>query len=360
MIKPIKHILAAALCTLGMSAAAETIALKDDAPGRYIVKEGDTLWDISGQYLDYPWQWPDIWQINPLIEDPHLIYPGDVITIVWRDGQQFLSINGQPVGSGSSSSVNVREVPAGTVKLSPQVREFSLEDAIPAIPRSIIAGFLKHNRIVTEQELSSAPYIMAGNEGRIIIGAGDLVYVRGNWDTGVSGWDIYRQGKVIIDPVSEEYLGYEAIALGSGNIGNAENGVGEFNVSKSYENIRLGDRLLQSQQELISTNFIPSAPEQDIDGSILQVHGGVNYIGQYDVVMINRGDREGLQEGHILKISRNGDTVKDPITGEQVKLPSFEVGLMMIFKTFDKVSYGLVMKASNTILVGDYVTSPTQ
>ena len=356
-----KRILILALCSLGLNATADELALKANAPTSYVVVKGDTLWDISETFLDFPWLWPEIWELNPEIENPHLIYPGDIIAIVWRDGQQYLTNNGRgtPVGTNSSGTVGVREIsPDGTIKLSPQVRQYSVEDSIPAIPRAAIAAFLSKNRIVTEAEMDAAPYIIAGNEGRIVIGQGDTVFIRGNWDANVTAWDIFRKGKAVIDPKTQEFLGFEAMSLGGGNVGNSENGIAEFEISKSYENIRIGDRLLQSEEAVIAANYMPSAPDSAVSGSILRVDGGVNYVGQYDVVMINLGARDGLTEGNVLKITRNGDVVKDPITGEKVKLPSYEIGVMMVFKTFEKLSYGLVMKATSTISIGDYVTSP--
>ncbi len=324
--------------------AADPVALRSDHPDEYVVKRGDTLWDISGRFLEQPWLWPEIWQVNPQIANPHLIYPGDRLSLIYIDGRPWLALNR---GTG------------GVVKLSPEVRSSPLDDAIPAIPLEEINAFLTRSRIVSGNELEEAPYVVAGAGAHVVTGAGDNLYARGgSFPPGERSYGIFRAGQVFVDPVTNEILGKEALEIGAGKMTDLESGMATLAVNKSNEEIRAGDRLLPMMEQKITATFFPSAPEAEISGVILAVEGGVTQIGHLDVVAINRGAREGLKDGNVLEISKRGEMVLDPMTRESVRLPATRAGLLMIFRTFEKMSYGLVLHATQPLSVMDTVANP--
>lgn len=346
---------------------ADVVALKPGVPERYVVKKGDTLWDISNMFLDDPWRWPDIWHLNPQIKNPHLIYPGDVIGLVKVNGETKITTVQR---SDTSRTVKVTPEPTtpepmtttqepGVVKLDPTVRATPIFGAIPAIPREYVEGFLTGNRIVTKEEIDASPYVIGGYEGRIILGAGDIIYARGNFGDGpLPAYEIFRPGKPYVDPETEEFLGYEVESLGLVENESYSGDIATMQILRSSENIRIGDRLLNTTNDSLVGTYVPSAPDEQVNGFILSVLRGVSAIGQYDVVAINLGKREGMQEGNILNIFRRGDLVKDPVNNELVRLPSEQAGLLMVFKTFEKLSYGLVLEANRPMSVGDELRSP--
>lgn len=313
--------------------------LRSDHPERYTVVKGDTLWDISGRFLSNPWYWPEIWHVNPQVANPHLIYPGDRLALVYIDGKP-----------------KITKVSDGIIKLSPKVRSEPIDTPIPTIPLDAIASFLTETRIVSPSEINGAPYVLEGADGRIITGAGDRVYARGEKPADRVG--IFRRSKEFVDPETGEFLGLEARAIAKGRI-TAENGdVLTMELSSSSEEVRIGDRLLVNEDRRLTTSFVPSAPDSDIEGVMIAVDGGVNQIGQYNVVAINRGEREGLEEGNVLAVLKAGNRVRDPVTNETIELPSERAGLLMVFQTYEKMSYGLVLQSTRPLSVGDKVTNP--
>ncbi|KEF30381.1 MAG: LysM peptidoglycan-binding domain-containing protein [Gammaproteobacteria bacterium] len=314
--------------------------LRADHPERYTVVKGDTLWDISGRFLNNPWYWPEIWHVNPQVANPHLIYPGDRLALVYIDGKPRVT-------KVASSDV---------VKLSPQVRSEPIDTPIPAIPLDAISSFLTDIRIVSPEELSGAPYVLEGEDGRIITGAGDRIYARGEKPADKVG--IFRRTREFRDPDTGEFLGLEARSIGAGKV-TAENGdVLTLSLTKSNQEIRIGDRLLTNIDRPIATSFMPSSPDEQVEGEMIAVDGGVTQIGQFDVVAINRGEREGLKSGNVMAVMKAGNMVRDPITGETIELPSERAGLMMVFQVYDKMSYGLILQATRPLAVGDKVTNP--
>ena len=335
-----------ALLLLAASGLAQAdVQLKDGHPDRYTVAKGDTLWDISGKFLSQPWKWPEIWHANPQVENPHLIYPGDQLSLVYIDGQPRLMLN--------------RGESRGTIKLSPQVRSTPMAEAIPAIPLDAINSFLLSNRIVdTPEQFQGAPYVVAGDAERVVSGAGDRVYARGVFDEAAPAYGIFRQGKTYTDPETKEFLGINADDIGSGQIVAEEGDVGTLVLTRSTQEVRLGDRLFATEERAINSSFMPSEPSSDINGVILDVPRGVTQIGQFDVVTINKGLRDGLSEGNVLAIYKTGETVRDRVTGESVKIPDERSGLLMVFRAYDKLSYGLVLGASRSLELMDKVRNP--
>ncbi|GGC10452.1 hypothetical protein GCM10011352_41180 [Marinobacterium zhoushanense] len=338
--------LTAAVLLLGSPAQAEVrkdrIELAEGHPTEYVVVRGDTLWDISGRFLKSPWLWPDVWYVNPQIDNPHLIYPGDIIYLTWVDGQPRLSLK------------------RGIRKLSPQARVTPLDQAIPAISLKDIASFLNDNIVLDQDLLERAPYVIGGKNERIIAGSGDRVYARGEPVENVSLQGIYRPAKAYNDPFTNELLGYELYRVADGRImaRDSDSQVLTMDLLETNEEVRVRDRVVPNDESRIQSVFYPSAGPQLANAVIMDVLGGVAKIGQFDAVTLNVGAREGVEVGNVLAIFNKGETVKDPVTEEMITLPSEKAGTLMVFKVFDKVSYGLVMRASNVISVGDSLKSP--
>lgn len=319
--------------------------LRSDHPQEYIVKKGDTLWDISNTFLKSPWKWPEIWHVNPQISNPHLIYPGDAIRLVYIDGVARLTLER-----------TVRLAP-GDTKLEPSIRVLPTESAIAAIPLDRIDSFLSRSRIVNPADLESAPYILAGAEKRLVVGAGDKAYARGALENNNS-YGVFRQGDLLKDPITKEVLGSHALSIGAVSVRATEGDISTLTVVRTSEEIRLGDRLLPSEDRAVDSTFYPSAPEADINGLILAVEGGVSQVGKMNVVIINRGQREGLEVGNILAIYKQGELIRDRVTGKGVQLPDERAGLLMIFRTFEKTSFGLVLEADRSLSTMDKVRNP--
>ncbi|MCW3150441.1 LysM peptidoglycan-binding domain-containing protein [Stutzerimonas stutzeri] len=339
-----KSLLALLLVAVGGIAQA-AVQLKDGHPERYTVVKGDTLWDISGRFLKEPWKWPELWHANPQIENPHLIYPGDSLSLVYIDGQPRLVLN--------------RGASRGTIKLSPTMRTTPMADAIPTIPLEAINSFLLSNRIVdSEEQFKGAPYIVAGNAERVVSGSGDRVYGRGSFADGMPVYGIFRQGKSYVDPDTGEFLGINADDVGTAEVLEREGDIATLQLTRTSQEVRLGDRLFASEERSVNSTFMPSAPAGQVDGVILDVPRGVTQIGQFDVVTLNKGTRDGLQDGNVLAVYKTGETVRDRVTGENVKIPDERSGLLMVFRAYEKLSYGLVLQATRSLAVRDKVRNP--
>ena len=333
-----------ALLLLASAAVQAQVQLKNGHPDTYTVVQGDTLWDISGQFLHKPWKWPQIWHANPQVSNPHLIYPGDRLSLVYINGQPRIMLN--------------RGASRGTIKLSPKVRSTPMAEAIPTIPLEAINSFLLSNRIVdSKEEFNQAPYVVAGNAERVLSGKGDRLYVRGDVENGTT-YGIYRQGRTYIDPDTKEFLGINADDIGGGDIVAVEDQVGTMVLNRTTQEVRIADRLFTTEGRVITSTFVPSEPDEEVNGLILDVPRGVSQIGQFDVVTLNKGARDGVREGHVLAVYKTGETVRDRISGTSVKVPDERAGLLMVFRTYDKLSYGLVLYASRQLAVLDKVKNP--
>jgi nucleoid-associated protein YgaU len=344
------------VCMFAMVALAQQDSrLKGDHPSHYFVKKGDTLWDIANKFLKDPWEWPEIWHINPEIENPHLIFPGDKLSLVYVNGKPRLEVQ----RGDTSRTVTIKpRNPSQGENMSPRVRIEPITHAIPAIPLDEINAFLSRSRILEDNSLDDAPYVLAGDGGHIITGAGDQLYARGNFDPDERIYGVYRRGKIFQDPDTDEVLGIEAVDIGSGRVVAIKSDVATLIVNRSNEEIRNEDRLLPFQERKITATFYPKEPAADINGSIIAVEGGVTQVGTMDIVAMNRGDRDALEVGDVLAIYKTGELVRDHVTNELVQLPSVRAGILMVFSTFDKMSYGLVLNASRPLSVLDKVRNP--
>jgi nucleoid-associated protein YgaU len=339
-----KSLLALLLLTVSGLVQAQ-VQLREGHPQRYTVIAGDTLWDISAKFLSEPWKWREIWRANPQVNNPNLIYPGDTLILSYVEGQPRVTLS--------------RGESRGTIKLSPRWRSTPTVEAIPSIPLGAINAFLISNRIVDDAEqFQNAPYIVAGNAERVLSGSGDRIYVRGTLDPQHSVYGIFRQGKTYTDPQTEEVLGINADDIGGGEIVATEGDVSTLVLQRSTQEVRLGDRLFSGEERAINSTFMPTAPQAAIDGLIIDVPRGVTQIGEYDVVTLNKGRRDGLTEGNVLAIYKTGETVRDRINGESVKIPDERAGLLMFFRTYEKLSYGLVLQANRSMSILDKVRNP--
>ena len=329
---------------LASSLIAGDVVLNPEHPDRYVVVKGDTLWDISTMFLRDPWLWPEIWYVNPQVENPHLIYPGDILTLVYVDGKPQLQMTrGYP-----------------TVNMSPRVREESLDKAIPTIPLDAIHQFLTRAIVVGEGELETAPYVVQSAGEHVVTGVGDRISARGIEDENHPVYDIFEAGGPYIDPDTEEVLGYKALFVGRGPVEQYGDPTTVY-LAETTREIRVGDRLRPADSATAITNFQPHAPADNIEGRIISVIDGVTQIGQFNVVAINLGTREGMDPGTIFRVYQDGAVVKDTVSGKRkdtVKLPDEEAGLVMVFRSFEKVSFGLVMKATRAIHINDHVRTP--
>jgi hypothetical protein len=366
----------------GAALAASGSDLKDSAPDRYIVVEGDTLWSIAGRYLKEPWRWPELWKMNQeQIKNPHRIYPGDVLVL-----------------DRSAQEAQLRLLQLQTVKLSPKVRaEPRPAQPVPSIPPSVVAPFLSRPLIVGADELDSAARIVATEENRVAIGAGNIAYARGIGADQGEIWQIFRRGDPLVDPDSRDILGYTAVYLGEARV-RKHGEVSTLEIISSVQEIYQDDRLLPAAKERPNFGYVPRAPQKAVRGRIVSAYGNLQETGPLSIVALSKGAQDGLEVGHVLAIHRNQSSAlytqrTEPLYGRSglsgsdaprtyygerltprdaevytrpepirnsdlAKLPDERYGLVMVFRTFDRAAFGLIMQASRPVSVLDIVTNP--
>lgn len=338
---------------LGLSGPllAEDIVLKDSHPGSYVIKKGDTLWDISSRFLRDPWRWPDIWYVNPQIRNPHLIYPGDEVVLTFKDGKPRLELR-----RGKDNGLRV-------IKLGPEVRKEQLKRPIPTIPVSAIQQFLTRPQVMSEGQYEQLPYVVSTQDARLAAGTHEKIYIRGIVPGGETRYTIIRKGQDYHDSKRNggKYLGMEALYIGEAVVTQFGDPT-SVEVTHASREILVGDRLVPATAEQLDYSFQPKAPSQRVRGQIIAVVDGVSHIGQYQVVVINKGRKDGIEKGHVLAVYRSGievrDTVKSGMMGNTVILPDELNGHLMVFRTFENLSYALVMKATRDMGVYDLVVNP--
>lgn len=319
----------------------EPVPLAEGHPNEYVVQVGDTLWDISAAFLKDPWFWPEIWYVNPDIENPHLIYPGDVLGLVYINGQTRIT--------------NVR---ASTYRMSPQARVTPLSQAITSIPFEDVAAFLSSGVVLEKRQADALPYLLETRGDHLMAAAGNEIYVRGiTNDTPSARYNLVHIGDPLIDPDDNRLIGYHGIMIGEGSLRRTGDPA-TVALTRTTQEAIPGTRLLPAAVD-VPLNFFPRTPSTTVDGRIISVVGGVSLIGQYQVVVMNRGSGNGLSVGDVLTVFQAGETVADRFGGGKVKLPDEEAGTIMVFKTYDRISYGLVMEATQAIHIHDAVRNPT-
>ena len=369
--------------TAGQRAIADQVAqagvplseLAPNAPDSYTIKRGDTLWAISGVFLKTPWRWPELWGMNRQdIQNPHRIYPGQVLYLIRSGDRAMLST--RPGGDGDPA----------TVRVTPRTRYESLGDsAIPPVSLQAIESFLTEPMIVDEATFARAPRIVATQENRVLLTRGDRAYARALYSDSAQGepltvvdgksidYRVFRNATPLRDPTTGEILGYEAQYVGKAQLVDGETRrpgaddksatelvPAKIDIVSAKEEMRIGDRLLPEPERELS-NYVPRAPESAQSGQIVSVYGNaVRYAAQNQVVTINRGREHGIERGHVLALQRESSLVTDTTdqARPQLRLPGERNGLMMVFRTFDKVSYALVLQITDGVKVGDRFVNP--
>ncbi|HEY1990845.1 MAG TPA: LysM domain-containing protein [Gammaproteobacteria bacterium] len=358
-------------------------AMQPTAPQRYTVKKGDTLWGIAGMYLKNPWDWPEIWYDNPAIKNPHLIFPGDVLILGHNaQGQPTLSVerSGTPVmetPAPGTAAAAVTATPAATAaapvhavantaglpvtKLEPQPRYLPLDAAVTTVPLNGLLPYLSKTRIVGSSELDNTGYLITSFNQAPATGAGEEVYARDMKPADGNRYEILRKGDKYVDPDSGDTLGYEATYIGDATV-ETWTDPAKLLITNSAQEAVPGDRFVPTNGDPVKLNFFPHHPAKTVDGQIAAVLGGVGQIGQYDVLVLNRGSDDGVDAGTVLGVYRRGDKVQDLHAGffsnSSVRLPTERSGTVMVFRTFKKASYALVMQATHEIHLADYVGNP--
>lgn len=345
--------------------------LAPNAPDTYVVKRGDTLWDISRMYLKSPWRWPELWGMNlKALPNPHLIFPGQTLYLDKTDGYARLRTH----ATGQSD----------TVRLSPRTRTDTLASlALPTLKTHLIAPFLVEPLVVDATTIAQAPRLVATTDQRVLMAAGDRVYARGNPDAPLStqagqprSFRVFRDAVPLKDPVTGEVLGYEARYLGNAELARSEtveetsDGKGNFkqepvpatvDITATKEEIRAGDRMLPEPPRAFK-NYIPHEPQTNVNARVVSIYGStpVAVAGQNQVVAINMGAAQGMEPGHVLTLLTQGDRVKDTTAEGKptIKLPSEHNGLAMVFLTFERVSYALLLDVRTGVRVGDRLVNP--
>ena len=344
-------------------AFADELQLKEDAPARYVVVKGDTLWDISAKFFKDPWKWPQIWGFNKdTIKDPHWIYPGNVVFL--DPSTHTLKIGGEgttPVTASDGAAIpDVSESASAkdVVKLLPKAREFASDsESIPLISLKDIGPFLGRPLVVEDGQLDAAPRLVGTYEQRQLIGTNDIAYAKNMPVDGGSRWQVYRPSITFIDPDTKEILGHEVTYLGDA-VAEKLDDVSTLRITKAVLEIHKGDYFAQSATGF-SSNYQPHAPAGKISARVISIYGGVQQAGQNAVITLNKGKRDGLENGHVLALYQKGEVIKTPgwFTPNTV-LPDMRYGLVFVFRVFEKVSYALVMETKIPVQVLDRAGNP--
>ena len=376
---PVKNLLPAgmflALLALTAPLSADTVDLKAGHPDRYVVQKGDTLWDISTRFLKDPWRWASVWKINEQIKNPHLIYPGDVIMLVWVDGKPQLVVQREEkvAAPGEAPAEPVTEAPTAApieepagetpsgmkvVKLKPRVYSSDIKEAIPTIPPDAIVPFLSQPMAVGRKELEEAGYVTIGLDDRVALGNSSEFYARGLAKNATTEYyHLFRKGDELRHPDSGEVLAYEALYLGDAKVLQPGDPT-KLVVTAVKQEILPTDRLMAAPQKAALPYYFPRAPEKNVKGRILSAINGLREFGPMTIVAISVGKREGIEEGHVLRIMRHVGKSKDPVTRRDYTMPDEDAGLLMVFRVFDKVSYALIMDADRPIRIHDALRTP--
>ncbi|GMQ96462.1 MAG: LysM peptidoglycan-binding domain-containing protein [Gammaproteobacteria bacterium] len=332
------------LGALPLASLGDTLKLNPDHPNVYSVVKGDTLWDISKRFLNEPWRWPELWAANPQIANPHLIYPGDTLALEFVDGKPRLKLKrGRP-----------------QVKLSPTMRETVKKKAIATVPVDAIQQFLSRLKFLDKAEMDKAPYIISSPDEHLVTGKGDRIYVRGLNGSVDDRYQVYHLGDPLIDPESNKVLAYKGIFVGDART-QQRGETSTMLLTSSRREAATGDRLLPVPKGEYYSSYMPHAPAQNFKGKIISILDGLNQVGSFQTVIINRGKRDGLEKGHVLAVYTKGEAVLDPGTpdpADTAVMPDDRAGLIMVIESFEGLSYALVMHARRNMRLYDDVRTP--
>jgi hypothetical protein len=352
-----------------LTAAADDLQLQENAPERYVVVKGDTLWDISAKFFKDPWKWPQIWGYNKdTIKDPHWIYPGDVVYL--DPNTKTLHVGEAPAPASETAAVtnpsatvpDVDDVTASSgadaVKLLPKARVISgTSEAIPSISLKVIGPFLQRPLVIEDDELESAPRLVGTLEHKQLLGTDDIAYASDMPHDRGERWQVYRPSITFVDPETKEVLGHEVSYLGDAAV-NKFGDITSLSITRAILEINKGDYFAQAATGF-SSNYLPRSPSKSITARVISIYGGVQQAGQNAVVTLNKGQRDGLENGHVLALHKKGDTVKTQgLFTPNIELPDMRYGLLFVFRVFDKVSYALVMEAKFPVDILDRASTP--
>ena len=362
-----KQLIAVAICAgLGMTvnithAASPNVSppsVKAGAPHVYVVKKGDTLWDISGKFLSKPWRWPEIWASNKHVKNPHWIYPGDRLLLCSLNGKPLI---GKDEGDGCDGII--RRYTGGGTTLRPQVRIEALNNSVPVIPLAHIQQWLERSSVLPADAIANTPYILGTADNRVLAGKGQSVYVRGQGLENGQRYGVYREGEpyiVVDEKGKKQNLGVELLQVASGVAVRNENDITTVELTDSYNGeVRRGDRVMLEQEAMLPTLFYPIDAKQVRDGGkVIRVLGSIGTAAKNGVVTVDRGTADGVEIGQVFSTYQEGEIVQDPKTKEKVKLPGQYVGSLMIFKSFDRIIYAYVLESELPIKVGSNIQPP--
>ena len=362
-----KQLIAVAICAgLGMTvnithAASPNVSppsVKAGAPHVYVVKKGDTLWDISGKFLSKPWRWPEIWASNKHVKNPHWIYPGDRLLLCSLNGKPLI---GKDEGDGCDGII--RRYTGGGTTLRPQVRIEALNNSVPVIPLAHIQQWLERSSVLPADAIANTPYILGTADNRVLAGKGQSVYVRGQGLENGQRYGVYRESEpyiVVDEQGKKQNLGVELLQVASGVAVRNENDITTVELTDSYNGeVRRGDRVMLEQEAMLPTLFYPIDAKQVRDGGkVIRVLGSIGTAAKNGVVTVDRGTADGVEIGQVFSTYQEGEIVQDPKTKEKVKLPGLYVGSLMIFKSFDRISYAYVLESELPIKVGSNIQPP--
>lgn len=339
---------------LPILASADVLQIREDAPDRYVVVKGDTLWDISSRFFRDPWKWPEIWALNKeAIKDPHWIYPGDVVYLDRNSGH--LTVN-EPVSDSMPAPQPV--MPSELVKFAPKVRVIANNtEAIPAIPLSVVRPFLQRPLVVESEELDSAPKLVGTYEQRTLLSTNDVAYVQNLPSTKGMQWQIYRPNVEFVDPDTDEVLGQEVLYLGDASVEKFGD-PSTLRITNAVLEINKGDYFAQAASGY-AADFVPHAPQNQISAKVISIYGGVQQAGQYSVITLNKGRRDGVEAGHVFALYQKGEVLKTKgWFTPNINLPDMRYGLVMAFRVFNKVSYALVLETKLPVQLLDSARNP--
>ena len=334
------------------------VRLAADAPRSHTVVRGDTLWDISARFLDEPWLWPTVWGYNPQIANPHLIYPGDVVALGYdADGKPYLRLDrdGRRVRVGGEPRLGAAD---DVTRLSPRVRSESLDDAVPMISGDTIRQFLVYPRVLDLDTIEKAPYVVGNLDERLIGASGNRIYARGDIRREQTRYGIYRRGDPLTDPATGELLGHEITHVAEARLLNVGDPSTLLITGNERETIS-GDILLPASGRSGQHQYVTRLPAIEGEGRIVSLVDAISQSGRNQVVVLNVGERAGIAIGDVLAIeSRGGSLLDERGRGghERVTLPNIRTGAVMVFETFEKVSYALVMESTRPVRLDDIVT----
>lgn len=314
----------------------------NNAPARYVVQRGDTLWDIASRFLSDPWLWPEIWLVNPFIKNPHLIYPGDVVSLEWVNGRPRISI-----------------ARGGSTRLSPQVRSTPLAQPLPSLPMDAIKSFIKSARFIDEEAYKAAPYVLTAADGHLMAAEGMDVFARGFDGDPREEWQLIRAGQQYFDPATGELLGREGIAVGLLTLRQAGDPA-RYTLHHTFREALRGDRLFPIPDQKVEQSLLLQSAPAALEARVAAGFDVITRVGQYQIITVNSGASRHVQKGMVFEVFAPDEMIQDTVLedAEDVALPGLYRGVAVVFSVDENVSHALVMSAVQAIRSGDYLRSP--